>query len=275
MSGTLSTAPTTAATTAPTTPPTAPAAPTAPTAAPSRAAGAPTAPPPGPPPRTRRPFTRFTKAGLALVTLLVVLEAAAFATHYALVTSRYVTTDNAQIDGTAVDIVAPASGTLTRWRIGVGDTLTEREIVGRIRVGSEGNGPQVPIKSPGGGTVVRSTASDGQWVTQGTRLATAYEFGDIFVTARVPAEEIGDVVPGARVDITADAYPDVTLTGIVTAIPPATADRFTVFPALDSDPTNPQPADRWIPVRVSFTNTAGVEIRPGLSVTAHIHRADR
>ncbi|MGD9530901.1 HlyD family efflux transporter periplasmic adaptor subunit [Pseudonocardia sp.] len=222
--------------------------------------------------RTRRPFTRFTKIGLAVVALLVVLETAGFATHYLLVTARYVTTDNAQIDGTAVDIVAPASGTVTRWRIGVGSTLREREVVGRIRVGTQASGPQLTIKSPGRGTVVRSSVTDGQWVTQGTRLATAYEFGDIYVTARVPAGEIGDVRPGARVDMAVDAYPGVTLTGLVTAIPLATADRFTAYPALDSDPTNPQPADRWIPVRVAFTDTAGVEIRPGLSVTARIHR---
>lgn len=220
----------------------------------------------------RRPLTRFTRIGLAVVALLVVLETAGFTAHYVLVSSRYVVTDNARVDGTAVDIVAPASGTVTRWRIGVGSTLRPREVVGRIRAGTEQGGPQVTIKSPGRGNVVRSAVRDGQWVTRGTRLATAYEYGDIYATAHVPEEEISDVVPGAPVRISADAYPDVTLTGVVTGIQLATADRFTVYPDPETDPTNPQPTDRYVPVRVSFTTLGGVEVRPGMNVTARILR---
>jgi len=67
--------------------------------------------------------------------------------------------------------------------------------------------PQHPIKSPGNGTVAVNNSVNGETVNSGTELATAYNFNDIYVTARVAETDIKDVHPGQPVDISIDAFP--------------------------------------------------------------------
>jgi multidrug resistance efflux pump len=225
---------------------------------------------PGPAPH-RRPLTRFTKIGLSVVLLLSLAEAAGLTSYYLLVSSRYVSTDNAQVDGTVMNITAPASGVLTRWEVSQGSTVQPKEVLGRIRLGGTA-GPQVQIKSPGRGQVARTTTTEGRWVTQGTPLASAYDPGDIYVTARIPEQEIRDVRLGAAVDISVDAFPEAALTGVVTEIQTSTAGKFSIYPNPKDNPANPRSTDQYIPVRIAFTNTGDLEVLPGMNVTARVHR---
>jgi multidrug resistance efflux pump len=240
------------------------------TPVPDPAAVAATATPdhPDPAPRARRPLTRSTKVGLLVVALLVLVETAAFAGHYLLVSSRYVSTDNAQVDGTAVDIVAPADGVLTRWTATPGQEVTEREPVGRIKVG--GSGPQLVVRSPGRGTVARSLYTEGAYVTEGTRLATAYDGGGVYVTARVAEEDVHAVRVGAPVDVSVDG--GATVTGVVSEIQGGTAGQFTIYPNPQDDPTHPQATDQYVAVKVAITGAVDADLRPGTNVTVDIHR---
>jgi hypothetical protein len=74
-------------------------------------------------------------------------------------------------------------------------------VVGPIQEIGGGARPQRVIKAPKTGTIAVDNATPGQYVTAGARLATAYD--DVYVTARVPEEEIGGVCEGSLVDITA------------------------------------------------------------------------
>lgn len=227
------------------------------------------APPTTPP--ARRPIRRSTKFGVALVVVLSLLEITGFATHYLLVSSRFVTTDNATIDGKATDVVAPVSGVLARWDVQDGEYVRDRQPLGRIRVGGS-DGPQKVVRASGEGRVARSRVTDGEWVTAGRRLATTFDGAGLYVTARVPEEEIADVRVGAPVGISVDALPGRELPGMVTEIQMGTASRFTVYPNLEDDPSSPDRTDEWVAVRVAFLDTGTFEPRPGMSVTAHIHR---
>jgi multidrug resistance efflux pump len=227
------------------------------------------APPTAPP--AKRPIRRSTKFGVALVAVLALLEITGFATHYLLVSSQYVTTDNATIDGKATDVVAPVSGVLERWDVQDGDLVRDRQPLGRIRVGGS-DGPQKVVRASGDGQVARSRVTDGEWVTAGRRLATTFDGAGLYVTARVPEEEIADVRVGAPVGIAVDALPGRELPGMVTEIQMGTASRFTVYPNLEDNPTSPDRTDEWVAVRVAFLDTGGFEPRPGMSVTARIHR---
>jgi len=62
---------------------------------------------PTPPPPTR--WRRSTKIALTAIAVVSLLETAAFSGTYFLDTSKYVSTDNAQVDGDKVDINAPAT----------------------------------------------------------------------------------------------------------------------------------------------------------------------
>jgi multidrug resistance efflux pump len=225
----------------------------------------------GPPPgRTR--LKRSTKIAVAVIGIVTLLEAAAFAGTYELYSSHYVSTDNAQVDGDKVDINAPMSGTLIRWTVGQGATVSTNQIVGRIQATGGGARAQQIIKSPGRGTVAVDNAVNGQYVTAGTELATAYDFNDIYVTARVAETDSKDVHLGKPVDISVDAFPHVPVTGVVEEIQASSAGSFSFFPGPDTDPSNPQKVDQYIPVKIEFTSTDGIPVTPGMSVTVHIHK---
>jgi multidrug resistance efflux pump len=223
-----------------------------------------------PPPPAR--WRRSTKIALAAIAVVTLLETAAFSGTYFLDTSKYVSTDNAQVDGDKVDINAPATGTITHWTITNGSTVHTNQILGMIKGIGAGPQPEHPIKSPGNGTVAVNNSVNGEVVNSGTELATAYNFNDIYVTARVAETDIKDVHPGQPVDISIDAYPHTPVTGIVEEIQNSAAGPFSFYPSPDTDPSNPQKVDQYIPVKIEFTNTGGVALSPGMNVTVHIHK---
>ena len=214
---------------------------------------------------------RWTKIAYLVIGLVALVEALAFSGTYLIHTRHYVSTDNATVDGDAIEIRAPLTGTLLSWSITAGSTVSANEVVGRIQQIGGGAQPQRVIKAAKAGTVAVDNATPGQYVTAGTRLATAYD--DVYVTARVAEDDIGGVHEGSLVDITADASPDRPLLGRVTDIQIATAGEFTIYPAAGIDPRNPQKIYQYLPVRIALINTNGVELRPGMNVNVTIRRS--
>jgi multidrug resistance efflux pump len=75
------------------------------------------------------------------------------------------------------------------------------------------------------------------------------------------------------VDISVDASPGAAVTGVVHEIQNSAAGPFTIFPSPDTDPSNPQKVDQYVPVKIKFTNTGGALLAPGMNVTVHIHKS--
>jgi multidrug resistance efflux pump len=214
---------------------------------------------------------RSTRRALAALTVLVVLAVLGAGGAYWLYSRGYVSTDNAQVDGDKVEVTAPTTGTLVNWRGEQGAQVRTNQVIGRIKQGTSGAQPQMVIKSPGDGTIAVKNAVEGQWVTAGTQLATAYDFNKIYVTARVDETDIAGVRPGAPVDIAVDAYPGAAITGVVTDIQAGAAGQFSLFPQSNST-GNFQKVTQVVGVRIAFTNTAGQYLVPGMNVTVHIHK---
>ncbi len=220
--------------------------------------------------------------------VLALLEVATLGTRYLTTDRLWVIADNAQVDGDAVQINAPGTGVVMDWGLDMGTPIRPHEQVGRIEVQGSGAQPKKPIRSPGAGTVAQTMVTEGTYVTEGTLLAVAYEPTSIYVTARVPEEEISGVRLGASVDIVVDSAPDVPVTGTVAVIGAASAgaselenDSGTdplsheqpIYPGPDTDPQNPQRVDQYIPVKILFTHTGDARVTPGQNVTVHIHRS--
>jgi multidrug resistance efflux pump len=219
----------------------------------------------------KRKMKRSTRVALTIIVILAVLAALGFGGAYFLYSRNFVSTDNAQVDGDKVQINAPGTGTLVDWGGTQGSLVKRNEIMGRIKLGSSGAQPQRTIKSPGNGTIAINNAVEGQWVTAGTQLATAYDFNKIYVTARVDETDVADIHPGAQVDIDVDAFSGTPVTGIVSEIQGAAANQFSLFPESNST-GNFQKVTQVIAVRVAFTNTSGLALVPGMNVTVHIHK---
>ena len=246
----------------------------------------------GPPPNragapAKRRLTRTTRIGTALILTLALLEGSGLAVRYLLTDHRFVIADNAKVDGDQIEIRAPAEGRVVDWRVDTGSTLAADQVVGRVQLLGGTLGPRMPIRSPGPGTVVQNTVSNGMYVTAGALLATAYDLNRVYVTARVREENVDGVRLGAPVDVLVDADRDTPLAGTVSAIAASAAGvnqlsgspsadplnlDYPVYPGNDTDPQNPQTVQQYIPVTILLTAVGDARIAPGQNVTVHIHR---
>jgi multidrug resistance efflux pump len=223
-------------------------------------------------PRTQR-LPRASRILFAVVAVLSVLEIAAFGGTYLGYSRHYVSTDNAQVDGDQLVIRAPISGSLTDWSADPGEAITPNEAVGRIEPDGSGPRPKHPIRSPGAGVIAVNDVHEGDYVNAGTELAVAFDPASVYVTARVPDTEVGDVRPGQQVDVSLDAYPGVPVHGVVQFVQSSTASSFTYLPPPGTaDPANPQRVDQYVPVHVTITDSGGAQLTPGLNATVHIHK---
>ena len=217
----------------------------------------------------RRPLRRSTRIGVPIVAGLAVLATLIFAGHWLFYTHDYVSTDNAQIDGDQIQINSPATGTLVDWRVSQGATVYKNEVLGRLQLTGSGGQPEHLIRAPGAGTVALNAAVNGEQVDTATPLATVYDLSHLYATARVEETDIADVHPGAPVEIDVDTYPGTSVSGVVAHVQAATAGQVALFPERDSN-GNFQKQTQVVPVRIALTDTAGLRLVPGMSITVHI-----
>ncbi|MGI5130613.1 HlyD family secretion protein [Pseudonocardia sp. CA-107938] len=219
----------------------------------------------------RRPLKRSTRISLIVIGIVAVITAIVLVAVYVIDAGRYVSTDNAQIDGDKIVVNSPGSGTLVDWQATQGRFLKKDQIVGRIRIQGGFVQPQQAIRSPGNATVVVDNGVEGAFVPAGTQLAVAYDFSKIFVTARVDETDIDDVHLGQAVDISVDAFPGTDFTGTVREVQGGAAGIFSAFPQSNTS-GNFQKVTQVIPVKIGIADTHGLALVPGMNVTVRIHK---
>jgi multidrug resistance efflux pump len=218
-------------------------------------------------PRTRR----VSKILMIVLAVVVLAEATAFLGTYFLYSRYHVVTDNAIVDGDAINVNAPATGTIRRWIGTEGLAMRQGQYLGRVVPTGGGPRPQFVVKSPANATVGINDVVDGVNVAAGQTLAIAYDLRNVWITARVDESEISRVRIGQPVDITIDAFAGVPMTGVVTLIKASAAGQFSVYPSTDTDPTNVQKVDQYVAVRIVPTYTGGQRLLPGMNAAVHIH----
>jgi hypothetical protein len=216
-------------------------------------------------------LNRSTRRVLQVIPLVALIVGGALAASYVLQARRYVCTDNAQIDGDKIPIIAPAGGTLIGWHASQGSALRKDQAIGRIQIRDSFGQPQRVIRAPADGTVALDNGIEGALVSAGTQLAVAYNLSAIFVTARVDETAIRDVHLGQQVDITVDAYPDLTLTGYVREIQNSSAGMFSSFPQ-DNTTGRFQKLTQVVPVKITIIEPENLTLVPGMNVTVKIRK---
>ncbi|HRA74682.1 MAG TPA: HlyD family efflux transporter periplasmic adaptor subunit [Propionicimonas sp.] len=219
----------------------------------------------------RRPLKKRTRIAAIVIGAVAAVSAVLLVTSWAVNSSRYVSTDNAQVDGIQISVNAPTSGILTNWTAQLGSQLHAGTAVGRVAVQSGYMQPQLVVRAPAEGVVAVNNGVNGAFVTAGTQLAVAYDPASVFVTARVDETEIDKVRVGESVDLTVDAFPGTPLTGRVVEIKNGAAGVFSLFPQSNST-GNFQKVTQVIPVKVAVDDRQGLALVPGMNVTARIHR---
>jgi membrane fusion protein (multidrug efflux system) len=130
------------------------------------------------------------------------------------------------------------------------------------------------ITSPADGFVTRKSVEPGAFVQVGQPLMAVVP-ENVWVTANFKETQLTHMRAGQPVDITVDAYPDITLKGHVESIQRGTGARFSLLPPENATGNYVKVVQR-IPVKITFDkspDTDRVLLAPGMSVVPVVHIA--
>jgi multidrug resistance efflux pump len=224
--------------------------------------------------RESRTASKLSRVLFIVVIVAVVIQVGGLGGSWLFHDRFYITTENAQVDADRLDVRAPRDGMLTDWRAGEGSQVRNDQVLGRIQATGGGPRPAQTIRAPGDGTIAVTDIVDGSYVAHGTLLASAYNLDDTYITARVDDDEVSDVRAGAPAEISIDAFPGTTFTGVVTQVQDSTASMFESAPPPGTvSRSNPQRVNQYVPVRIRLLGTGGRVLLPGMNVTAHIRKS--
>lgn len=130
------------------------------------------------------------------------------------------------------------------------------------------------VVAPFDGVVVRRWRDPGDMAAPGAPVLTLFDPSTLRVEANVEETSLAHVAPGAKVDISVDAYPQLHLTGRVATVVRATQAQLSPIPSEGTSGTFIKVTQR-VPVRIHLADLprdeAEASLLPGLSVEVRIH----
>jgi Multidrug resistance efflux pump len=127
------------------------------------------------------------------------------------------------------------------------------------------------IRAPADGVIGNRAVRLGMYVRTGQHLLSVVPLDSVWIDANFKETQIGRMHPGAAATITVDAFPGVTVEGVVTGFSPASGAKFSLLPPENATGNFTKVVQR-LPVRIELP--AGHELagrlRPGLSVVARV-----
>ncbi|MDZ4362257.1 HlyD family secretion protein [Brevundimonas sp.] len=125
------------------------------------------------------------------------------------------------------------------------------------------------IRAPVGGVVGARGVRVGQYVRPGGTILSIVPLGETYVVANFKETQVDRLRIGQVVEIAADAFPGVILTGHVDSFAPATGSEFALIP-VENATGNFTKITQRLPVRIRVDRNAGAPLRPGLSVEVKV-----
>ncbi|QBD79888.1 HlyD family secretion protein [Ktedonosporobacter rubrisoli] len=186
----------------------------------------------------------------------------------------YYRTDDAQVTGQIVNLSSIGNGQLSHLDVKQGDTVSAGQTIATIApTAGAPNTNTIAVTSPISGTILQTSAVQGQTVTSGLPIAQVTDLHSVNVTAYIDEGSLDNVKTGQDVDIHIDAYSDTNFTGKVVRIVQAAAGQFSLLPTQDNASGNFTKVGQRIPVIISLDGSSGKDVLPGMSaeVTIHIH----
>lgn len=124
------------------------------------------------------------------------------------------------------------------------------------------------LRAPTDGVVGNLSVAAGDYVTPGKRLLAVVPLDAVYVDANFKETQIEKLVPGTKVTLSVDAFPDREITGVVEGVAPASGAVFSLLPPENATGNFTKVVQR-LPVRIAVPADVAAEgwLRPGLSVT--------
>jgi membrane fusion protein (multidrug efflux system) len=127
------------------------------------------------------------------------------------------------------------------------------------------------VSSPIDGVVGNRSVHVGEYVKAGQRTMVIVPLQATYLIANFKETQVARMVPGQRVKLKADAFPDARLTGHVVSLSPASGSEYSILPPENATGNFTKIVQR-IPVRIAIDRPlpVGVRLAPGMSVKATV-----
>jgi membrane fusion protein (multidrug efflux system) len=131
------------------------------------------------------------------------------------------------------------------------------------------------IRAPVSGIAGNRAGQVGQYVKAGTQLLSLVPLPHVYVTANFKETQLTHMRPGQLVEVSVDAYPDLTVEGRIESFAPGSGALFSLLPP-DNATGNFTKIVQRVPVRIALPASGPLTglLRPGLSVTVTIDTRD-
>lgn len=221
-------------------------------------------------PSTRRSGVR---RGVVLpIAAVAVAVAVYFGYNYWRANQLFVSTDDALVDSNLVGIAAPASGTLTNWRVKPGDRVRAGQVIGAVRTPPAGvNLATINIIAPEDGTILKVDGKEGQVIGVAQAIAYMADLNALTITAYINENDIHRLRLGQVVDVTVEGSGGAQYTGTVSEVIPAAASQFALIQTQDRGSGNFTKVTQRIEVHISLGDTGGTDLYPGMNAKVRIH----
>ena len=177
------------------------------------------------------------------VVLLVLVVGGYVGYGYWLEQTYYVSTENAQVAGTMIQVGSLSAGRLMAVYADLGQRVAQDQVVATLalpstqsitpagpRLGFAGTDDQmVEVRSPVDGVVVARLGNPGDTIVAGQPIVTVVDPRNLWINANVEETKVGRLAIGQPVEVYVDSLGK-TLPGRVAAITPATAAVFSLLP---------------------------------------------
>jgi membrane fusion protein (multidrug efflux system) len=127
------------------------------------------------------------------------------------------------------------------------------------------------ITAPFDGVVGNKTVAEGDYLQPGTAIMAVVPLNQVYVVANFKETQITAIAPGQTVSVHVDGFPDLSVTGHVDSIFPASGQTFALLPP-DNATGNFTKIVQRVPVKIVLDLTADEigKLRPGMSVEPEI-----
>jgi multidrug resistance efflux pump len=178
----------------------------------------------------------------------------------------YVSTDNAQLTGTPIQVGSLNAGQVAAINVRVGTVVHKDDVLAQVAlpslVGTAQNGDpeleflgnsdtHVDVTAPSDGVVVAIPVAPGATVAAGQPVVTLVDASHLWVNADVEETNVGRVQVGQPVIVHVDALNE-DVPGLVDAVTPATAASFSILPASNTS-GNFNKVTQLVPVRIAVS----------------------
>lgn len=129
------------------------------------------------------------------------------------------------------------------------------------------------VVAPADGQVSTVNIQPGQMVQAGQQVFNLVHTKSIWVVANFKETQIGKIVPGQKVIVQVDAFPNHDFEATVSSFSPATGAKFSLLPP-DNASGNFVKTVQRVPIKITFQNMDDSlleRLRPGMNVTVDVH----